>query len=252
MYLASRFRSLNTQKVKKFLLLIPMLVFVAGSVLAQEDELPPPSSKPKSETPPANTNTNSPDPGTFQGFSKPKKVDFSKFIIEPDFTFNIGQGRIDVGVSPLVGYNVWKGLCVGGGFVYLYTGFNGLQITSGSGAVVGTAKASYQTYGPAFLLQYNIWKGLFARAKFEVLERDMSDLNAQPIQNPNNPSDYYFPRIRLAIPDLLIGAGYNLLRSKNIFVPIIVSYNVLTSVTNKTYTIYPNGVVIQLGFVQVF
>lgn len=103
-------------------------------------------------------------------------------------------------------------------------------------------------------MQYNIWRGLFARVRFEVLHRDLADLNSQPVpKNPNNLSEgFYFSRIQKTIPSLLIGVGYNLLQSKNFFMPIMVSYNVLHTVTDKTYSIYPRGVVVQLGFINLF
>lgn len=235
-----------------------------ANVSAQDDDLPPPTSKPKRET--TNTESNkAPDPKDFQGFKGKKKVDLSKFIIEPNFNLSIAQGRIDAGLSPYVGYKVFEpkklkdnrgniGLFAGGGLTYFYTGYTNIQITNGSGAVIGSAKAHFHTYGGGVFLQYNIWRGFLARARFEVLHRDLADLNSSPIpKNPNNYSEgFYFNRIQKTIPSLLIGVGYNLLQSKNFFMPIMVSYNVLHSVTNKQYSIYPRGFVIQLGFVNLF
>jgi hypothetical protein len=241
--------------MKKLLLLIPVFIFAANSLFAQDDELPPPSSKPKQEDQqkPA---SNTPDDKGFQGFKKPKKVDLSKFIIEPSFNFNIGAGRIDVGLSPYVGYNVWKQLYLGGGFTYFYTGFRNVAFTDYSGRTY-YANANWHTYGGGVFAQYNVWKGIFVRTRFEVLHRHMDDIESNNVSVQINPQTNAYqviiPKVDKTIPALLIGVGYNLLRSKNFFFPIMVSYNVLNSVTDKTYSIYPNnGWVIQLGFVNLF
>lgn len=236
--------------MKKAFLLSSFLVLGVGILCAQDDELPPPSSKPRVQD-----STYSKRKGDeFRGFKRHKKVDLSKFIIEPNFNFSIGNGRIDAGLSPYVGYNVWKGLCVGGGITYFYTGFPNIDVTDQLGRPVGTAKARFHTYGGGVFAQYNIWRGFFARTRFEVLHRDLSDLNSSPIpKNPNNYNQgFYFNKIQKTIPSLLVGMGYNLLQSKNFFFPVMVSYNVLHSVTDRTYSIYPRGLVVQLGFINVF
>jgi hypothetical protein len=238
--------------LKKFLLLLPVFAFIANIALAQGDELPPPSSKPQPE--PQQSATMPDDGKTFQGFSKSKKVDWSKFIIEPDFYFNMGGNEIDLGFSPYVGYNVWKGLCVGGGVTYFYTGFTGLQFTDPSGRTY-TANASWNTFGGGVFVQYNIWNGFFARARFEVLHRIMQDPygNVTIQLNPqNNTYQVIIPKVQATIPAALVGVGYNLLRSKNFFLPIMVSYNVLNGVTDNTYSLYPNKWVVQLGFITIF
>jgi hypothetical protein len=246
--------------VKKLLLLTALFAFASISLFAQDDELPPPTSKPKTDynNPqyPLNGKADTLHANTgFQGFSGHKKIDLSKFIIEPDFNFNISGDEIDLGVSPYVGYNVWKGLCLGGGVTYLYSGFRNIPFQDASGRTY-YANAKYETYGGGVFAQYNIWKGFFARVKFEVLHRDMDDLSSNNISiqlNPNNNSyQVVIPKIQATIPDMLVGVGYNLLRSKNFFFPIIVSYNVLSSVTNPAYSVYPHNWVIQLGFVNVF
>jgi len=251
--------------MKKFLLLSVLFMAFANCLLAQDDDLPPPSSKPKKTDIQAD-DQKAPDAKDFEGFKGKKKVDISKFIIEPNFNLSIAQGRIDAGLSPYVGYKIFEpkkqkdargniGLFAGGGITYFYTGYTNIPITSAStGAVVGTAKAHFHTYGGGVFLQYNIWRGFLARARFEVLHRDLANLDQGAIpKNPNNPSEgFYFNRIQKTIPSLLLGVGYNLLQSKNFFMPIMVSYNVLHSVTDKQYSIYPRGFVIQLGFINLF
>ena len=236
--------------LKRAFLFLPLLLLAANILMAQDDELPPPSSKPKE--PPANTIPNNNNNNDFSGFSKPKKVDFSKFIIEPDFELNLQPGEVDIGVSPYVGHQVWKDLYAGGGVTYFYTGIT-QGVTDQFGNIVGNAKATFHTYGGGVFLQYNIWHGIFARAKFEVLERNVSNIDKLTQRNPTNPADgFYFPRMNLTYPDLLVGVGYNLLRSKNFFFPIMVSYNVLQGVGNPEYAVYPHAWVIQLGFINIF
>lgn len=247
----------------KKLLLFPALVFAFNVLLAQDDDLPPPTSRPSTES-----SQTTPDGSSFKGFKKHKKVDFSKFIIEPCFNFAFSPGRVDAGISPYVGYLVWSpdqtnsrrgnsdikpGLYAGGGITYFYTGFPNAEVVDNLGRT-WPIKANFHTYGGGVFLQYNIWRGFFARAKFEVLHRNMSDINTAPLpKNPNNINDgFYFNRVQTTIPDLLVGVGYNLLQSKNFFFPLLVSYNLLDGVTNKTYAVYPNAWVIQLGYVTIF
>jgi hypothetical protein len=247
--------------LKKYTALFFLLsaLFITNNVAAQDD-LPPPTSRPDEQRPP--------EEEEFQGFKPKKKVDLSKFIIEPNFNFSIGQGRVDVGLSPYVGYRVFQpknikgnagnvGLFAGGGITYFYTGFTGIRVVDQSGTVVGTMKANFHTYGGGVFLQYNIWKGFFARTRFEVLHRTMDDITQSPIpRNPNNYNDgFYFPKIQKTIPALLVGVGYNLLQSKNFFFPIAVSYNVLhpfATESQRAYSLYPRGLVVQLGFINVF
>jgi hypothetical protein len=243
------------QFVKKIILLLPVLIFSATTLFAQDDELPPPSSKPKTDYPEAPPVAATPDTKNFQGFSKPKKVDFSKFIIEPDFNFGIVSNEIDLGLSPYVGYKVWKELYLGGGVTYFYSGFRNIPFQLSNGSTV-YANANWHTFGGGVFAQYNIWKGFFARTRFEVLHRVMDDFydgNVTVTLNPqSNSYQVNIPKVQATIPACLIGVGYNLLRSKNFFFPILVSYNVLYSVTNQNYSIYPHGWVVQLGFVNIF
>src|SRR5689334_12986149 len=91
--------------VKKLLLLFPLFVFAANVLLAQDEELPPPTSKPygaDSVRPDKKAGAN--DKNGFQGFKKSKKIDLSKYIIEPNFYFNISGPEIDLGIIPYVGY----------------------------------------------------------------------------------------------------------------------------------------------------
>ncbi len=233
--------------MKKLFLLFPLFVFAANVALAQDDELPPPSSKPK-QTEEKKSDPKPPDVKDFKGFSKPKKFDMSKLLIEPIVNLSISQFRIDIGFSPSVAYRVWQpknakqksgnvGLFVGGGVTYSYTRIN----------ETANLKYNIQTYGAGPLIQYTIWRGLFARVKLELLGRKI----------PVSPGPYYNGQYHVIYtnkftPACLLGAGYNLLQSKNIFVPLIVSYDLLHSVVDKNYSIYPRGFTVQLGFITLF
>lgn len=92
--------------VKKLLILIPVFAFAANIAFAQDEDLPPPTSKPKIDT----TQHQGVDTKQFQGFQQKKKIDLSKFIIEPDFNFDVAGNELDLGLSPYVGYKVWKEL----------------------------------------------------------------------------------------------------------------------------------------------
>lgn len=233
---------------KKLLLLFSVLVMAGNVAFAQDDDLPPPSSKPEQTTEPRN-DQRPPANNNFKGFGK-SKFDISKFIIEPIVNLSISQYRLDIGFAPSVGYRVWQsktlgerwgntGLFLGAGVSYFYTG-----VTTYRPVGNGTTRVNLQTYGGGPLIQYNIWRGLFVRTKLELLARRMP-VGADLIKNE------YIYRTKFT-PAWLVGAGYNLLQSKNIFIPVIVSYDLLHSVVSKDYSIYPRGFTVQLGFITLF
>lgn len=252
----------------KYLLWLLLFAFSASAV-AQEDDLPPPSPKIKKsegEWQPVDTFQKVDKKDEFKPFSKKKKLDLSKFIIEPNFNFSIGNNVINLGLSPYVGYRVWQpkntkagsmqGLYAGAGLTYFYTQYSNLEFSDPSGLYRFYGKARFHTYGGGVFLQYNIWKGFFTRVKLEVLHRDLDDINNAYLSSsgtaPNITYRVEFPRIQKTVPALLVGVGYNLLQSRNFFMPIMVSYNVLHSVVDRNYSLYPRGVVVQLGFINLF
>jgi|GEM_PF-1087538 hypothetical protein len=252
----------------KYFLWLLLLAFSA-SAIAQEDDLPPPSPKVKKndgEWKPVDSPDKTEKKEEFKPFNKKKKLDLSKFIIEPNFNFSIGNNVINLGLSPYVGYRIWQpknvkpgsmqGLYAGAGITYFYTRFSNIEYLVSNGSRV-YGNANYHTFGGGVFLQYNIWKGFFARAKFEALHRVMDDIEGyQPVYGnpPNNNTiiGVRYPKIQKTVPALLVGVGYNLLQSKNFFMPIMVSYNVLHSVVDRNYSLYPRGVVVQLGFINLF
>jgi len=238
--------------VKKLFLLFTLIVFAATIVVAQDDELPPPSSRPN-QTEEKRNDQKPPDVKDFKGFSKPKKFDMSKLLIEPIVNFSISQTRIDIGFSPSVAYRVWQpekaksksgnvGLFIGGGITYSYT-----QINDGGGL-----KYNFQTYGGGPLIHYTIWRGLFVRVKLELLGRRIPTYPINRVSNGSGGIRYEPTYINKFTPACLLGAGYNLLQSKNIFIPLVVSYNLLHSVVDKQFSIYPRGFTVQLGFITLF
>jgi hypothetical protein len=230
--------------MKRLFLLLFVLSCTLTSVFAQDDELPPPSSKP---------NAVEQLPGTSKFVGIHKKRDLSKYIIEPDFNFSIFHSGLNFGLSPLFGHQLWKGLYGGGSLTYLYTGFRNLGYADATGNL-HYANAHWNTFGAGAFLQYNIWRGFFVRGKVEVMYRILDDVYDGTVQLNMQTNSYnvQIPRIQKTIPDLLVGGGYNLLEGRNFFFPIMISYNVLHSVTNQLYAVYPTGWVFQLGWVQVF
>jgi hypothetical protein len=248
--------------MKKFFLLLSSFVFAANILLAQDDELPPPSSKPSSDSTKRKQQA-LPDPNDFKGFKPKKKLDLSNFIIEPNFNLSISPGSIDLGLSPYVGYKVFEpekskengsntGLFAGGGITYRFTQI-AVQAEPYPGQIA-QGKGKFHTYGGGVFLQYNVWKGFFARTRFELLHRSGDDLFQGTVNlvPRNGGYEMQFPKLNKTIPALLVGVGYNLLRSKNFFMPLMISYDVLHSVVNQKYSLYPHGVVVQLGFVTLF
>jgi hypothetical protein len=233
--------------MKKLLLFLWVFIFSVGALLAQDDELPPPSSHPKPET------FTLPGQPSYPVLGKNKKTDLSNYIIEPDLIVSFIQGGYTVGASPYVGYRLWKNLYGGGGLTYMYTGFKNIGYQDAAGTVHYT-NASWNTLGGGVFLQYNIWKGIFVRDRFEVMHRWMDDVyNPSVTLNPqSNIYSVTLPKIQKTIPDMLLGAGYNILQGKSFFMPIMFSYNVLYPVTDKLYSPYSRGWVIQLGFIDVF
>ena len=238
--------------MKKIIALLSFFILLGNFAFAQDDELPPPSSKPKQGEEKKN-DQKPPDIKDFKGFSKPKKFDISKLLIEPIVNLSISQFRTDIGFSPSLAYRVWQpknakpksgnvGLFIGGGVTYSYTHIN----------ETANLKYNIQTYGAGPLIQYNIWRGLFVRVKLELLGRKIP---ASYYTIPNQTGGgvtYKVNYINKFTPACLLGAGYNLLQSKNIFIPLIVSYDVLHSVVDKQYSIYPRGFTVQLGFITLF
>jgi hypothetical protein len=232
--------------MRKIVLLIPLFALSCSLLQAQDDDMPAPSSHPKPQEYEL--------PGT-DGYvhSSKHKIDLSNYIIEPDLQLAIGSGAVNVGISPYIGYRVWKNLYAGGGLTYLFTDFNNIGYADISGGIHYT-NAYWHTFGGGVFLQYNVWKGLFVRNRFEVLHRIMDDVYDAHLElnTQGNTYNIVMPKIQKTIPADLVGVGYNLLQSKSFFFPLMFSYNVLYSVTNKVYSVYPRGWEIQLGFVDVF
>lgn len=234
--------------MKKLTLFLSLFIISASVLRAQDDELPPPSPHPKPLVYDLPDQTQA-----FHGFTKAKKVDLSNYIIQPDLLVSFMSGGFNVGASPYVGYRIWKNLYAGGGVTYIYTGFRNIGYADALGSVHYT-NASWNTVGGGAFLQYNIWKGLFVRSRFELMHRWMDNVyDASVVANAQTGGyNVYLPKIQKTIPDVLLGAGYNLLQSKSFFLPIMFSYNVLYTVTDKLYSVYPQGWVVQVGFVDLF
>lgn len=185
-------------------------------------------------------------PEKFTPFKKKKKFDLDKLLVEPAVGFGVSQNYFNINLRPYVGYNVWKGLYVGGGITFMYARFNKyFEIPT----TTGVRYENYvdQVVGGGIFLQYRIWKGLFARTTFEFLNRKFP--TSGPVQSGNG--SYSIPYKRVNIPVLLIGGGYNFSVARFISMPLAVYYNVLNNNRNTAYSIYPRSVIIQLGLVTV-
>ncbi len=230
--------------MKKILFFISVALFATSMLQAQDDELPPPSSKPRLQQFPGSTDN---------AYANPRKAKLAKYLIEPNVNFMIAQGGLNLGVSPYLGYNVWKGLCVGGGVTYIYTRYHNVGLVDGVGNVY-YANANWHSYGGGVYVQYNIWKGFFARTRFELLHREIEDIgNATVDVNPQtNATTLILPKVKTNMPALLVGVGYNVMVGRGFFLPVMVSYNVLYPATDKRFSLYPGGWAFQLGFVNTF
>ncbi|MFN8276824.1 MAG: hypothetical protein U0T84_05035 [Chitinophagales bacterium] len=229
--------------------LIVFGILMGFGAFAQDDDKPRVYTRPQNEYAQDTISTKS----KVASLEPKKKFDWSKIIIEPNPQFAIYNGGIDIGLSALVGYNVWKGLFAGGGATYFYSGRTYLAEipVSGGGTAEYKVTGKYHTYGGAAFLQYNIWRGFFARVKFEVLQRSITAPTGTYYISNNTPV-FEYQKIQRTYPGLFIGAGYNMLQSKNFFLPIMISYNVLNSVGDKTYAPYRTGLNIQIGFINLF
>src|SRR5579863_6146117 len=132
--------------MKRLPLLVAYLILGGGILYAQED-LPPPSSHPNWRD-----SSELPDAGGYYHIIK-HRYDLSNYIIEPDLMLSVGQGAVNIGISPYIGYRVWKNLYVGGGLTYFFTDFRNIGYTDVTGAT-HYANASWQTFGAGVYLQY--------------------------------------------------------------------------------------------------
>jgi hypothetical protein len=218
-----------------------------GILRAQEDDMPAPSSQPKTDS-----SFLIVDKG-HSGLSKYHKRDLSQYLIEPDISLAIFNAGVNVGISPYLGHKIAKNLYAGGGLTYMYTGFKNIPYQDATGATHFN-NASWHTFGGGAYLQYNIWRGLFVRGRVEVLHRWIEDIYDPEtvINRQNNTYSIALPKIQKTIPTTLVGIGYNLLEGRNFFFPMSISYNLLHNVTNNVYAVYPSGFVLQLGYITVF
>ncbi len=237
--------------MKVSLLLFPAVMLFSGVLIAQDDELPAPSSHP---TPPTlQTPLPEPKPPDCPLLTRYARANQLKYIIEPDIDFGVVNRQLNIGLAPAVGHKIYKGLYGGAGLVYIYSGNRNVLLADVSGRLYYT-NAYIQTYGAGVFLQYNVWKGLYLRIRFDLLHRQIDNLaNATVMPNPKTGNmQVYMPVIKLNIPDLPVGIGYNILVSKNLFLPIKLSYNLLYPFLNKQYTVYPNGWIVKICVFNIF
>ena len=185
--------------------LLWILVAVAAS--AQDDDKPVPYKRPESSY---SRDTVSTNPKRYSSLEPKKKFDIGKMLIEPNLQLYFQSNYYQFGLMPSVGYNVWKGLYVGGSLNYnityipnYYSNFSG----------------NVQVYGGGPFVHYKIWRGVFARLRFEMLGVRYPKYNI--IVNNDIPYD------NRGVPYVWLGAGYNLTSSRNFFIPLAIYVNPL-------------------------
>ena len=235
--------------MKAGVLLFPIVLCYYG--MAQDNELPPPSSHPV----PENTEGPIPEPRHEDSplLSHYGRANQLRYLIEPDIDFGVVNQQINIGLAPTVGHKVWKGLYAGVGLVFIYSGTQNAALTEINGQLY-SANAHNYTYGAGVYLQYNIFKGLYARARLDLLHRQLDDINeaSVTINQTTGASAIKIPVIKTNVPDLPLSIGYNLLVKKKMFFPIQVAYNVFYPFLNKQYSVYPNGWIVTIGMVNIF
>jgi hypothetical protein len=164
-------------------------------------------------------------------FTRKKKFDIDKLLIEPNIQFYLDRGGIQFGLLPSVGYEVYKNLYVGGSLTYNLNYFYGDVKT-------GRPSQSTQYYGGGPFIHYKVWRGVFARVRAEMVAL------RYPTSYSNNTVKYD----TRGVPYLWLGAGYNLTNSRNFFVPVALYFNPLFYLTNNTYSIQQSALYLQLTF----
>jgi hypothetical protein len=237
--------------MKVAILLLPVVLLFSGSLIAQDDDQPAPSSHPVPDT---TTNTISEpkinDAPLLSAYGRANQLNY---IIEPDLDLGSVNHQVNVGVAPSVGHKIWKGLYAGAGMVFIYSGVQNDLLADINGQLY-YGNAHSITYGGGVYVQYNIWKGLYVRVRFDLLHRRIEDFEDATVLPNSKTGVYavYVPVLKMNIPDLPVGVGYNILVKKKLFLPIKVSYNVLYPFLSKQYTVYPDGWIVKLCIFNIF
>jgi len=221
-------------RVSKYILGLMMLV-MAVSVSAQDDDKPAPYKRPADAYSQDTVNTNKSDLKSFE--NPKKKFDISKLLIEPNIQLFFSSNYYQFGLMPSIGYNVWKNLYVGGSINYSLTYEPHIDPTTN-----GSPSASLQVYGGGPFVHYRIWKGFFVRLRVEMLAIKYPDINAY------SGDVSYATR---GVPYIWFGGGYNLTASKNFFIPIAVYVNPLYPTydgTVQSISPYTSWVYFQIAF----
>ena len=149
----------------------------------------------------------------------------SKFLDNAFLGGNFGLqfGSITlINISPLFGYQVFKGASAGIGLTYQYLNYD-------------TPNINYtaHTFGASVFARYIIWKGIMVHTEFEMLNLDC------PVRDVTGE----FSIKREWVPGVLLGGGYILGVSNRVGLQALVLVNILQS----ECTPYANPV-FRLGF----
>ena len=183
-----------------------LLILATYTATAQDDDKPAPYRRPESSY---SRDTVSTDPKRNSSLAPRKKFDIGKMLIEPNIQLYFSSNYYQFGLMPSVGYNVWKGLYVGGSLNYNITYVPNYQNTNKS--------ANLQVFGGGPFLHYKIWRGVFARLRFEMLD----------VRYPKSYTNNDFSYDNRGVPYIWLGAGYNLTSSRNFFIPLAIYVNPL-------------------------
>jgi len=238
--------------MKAGVLLFPAMMLISGIAVAQEEDQPAPSSHPHGSE---NLDVPIPEPKheDCPFLSRYGRANQMRYIIEPDIDFGSVNGQVNIGVAPTVGHKIWKDLYAGAGLVFIYSGSKNVLLADVNNQLYYTNAYRY-TYGGGVYVQYNAWKGLYFRVRFDLLHRQIDDLDNATLK-PNQATGSWqinMPVLKMNIPDMPVSIGYNMLVKKKLFFPIALSYNVLYPFLNKQYTMYPNGWVVTVGICNIF
>ena len=186
MYLRLQYHTMSYTKYVFGLLLLS----ATYTATAQDDDKPAPYRRPESSY---SRDTVSTNPKRNSSFAPKKKFDIGKMLIEPNIQLYFSSNYYQFGLMPSVGYNIWKGLYVGGSLNYNITYVpNYYPNSAGNGYLSGNV----QVYGGGPFVHYKIWRGVFARLRFEMLD------GRYPKPYTNND----FPYDNRGVPYIWLGA----------------------------------------------
>jgi hypothetical protein len=167
-----------------------------------------------------------------------KGFDPSRLIIGGGFIFGIGGGVTNLGLSPVVGYNITDKFSAGVGIGYQYFKAKGLPVQDQSGGLVGYYDLKTSIYTGDVWARYLIFQNIFVHVQPEVnsLEKFGSAV-------PNSSGGFDVEKERLLVPSLLMGLGIRQPVSERVSILATALYDVL----QEPYSPYLNTIDLRIG-----